>query len=233
MNKKRNIDLFKCGICGKILGKYEVHTEYFKLIKEDKKIGNLGGFICTKCIVKKSGVKTLYHISKNLDMIKEFIPRVPENRAVGEEAETPRICLSSSIDGCLTAVPWGGANLDVALSNEQLIRVYEFNINDLNIDKLIPPEYLYSKNLVIDSKVTNEYWYTAPVKPHRSYLITVNSYLDRAYDHIKCDDLISGIYSEMDDEYFNWEDVIMGSFVQIYNANYHIVIEEKEMKYPS
>lgn len=36
-----------------------------------------------------------------------FSPRVPDIRGAHEDNTTPRICLSSSISGCISAVPWG------------------------------------------------------------------------------------------------------------------------------
>ena len=232
-NIKEKVDLFRCGICGEILGEYEVHTEYFKLLEDNKKIGNLGGFICTNCIVMESGIKKLYHLSNKCDIIEEFVPRVPDSRAKDEEGETPRVSLSPTIEGALTAVPWGGMQLENELWDEGsfLIRVYEFDIEDLDINSLIPPQYLYSKNLVIDSRITKEHWYLKNLKPSRTYLIEIDSYNERVCDHVLFDDVVSGIYAEMDeDTYFNWENVIGGSFVEIQDVKYHLVPEERRSK---
>ena len=233
MKAGEKIDLFRCRICGKILGQHEVHTEYFKLLENNEKIGDLGGFICTNCIIRESGVKKLYHLSNNCNTIDEFIPRVPRNRAKEEDALTPRISLAPTIEGCLTAVPWGGMQLEDMFWGEGsfLIRENEFDIANMDLDNLLPPQYLYSKDLVVDSKITEEYWYLKSIKPSRSYLIEIDNYNEKACDYIRFDDIISGIYAEMDnDTNFDWEDVIDGSFVEIQNVAFHIVPEERRSK---
>lgn len=232
-NIKEKVDLFRCGICGEILGEYEVHTEYFKLLENNEKIGDLDGFICTNCVIKESEIKKLYHLSNKCDIVEEFVPRVPDSRAKDEEGETPRVSLSPTIEGALTAVPWGGMQLENMFWEEGsfLIRVYEFDIANMNLDNLLPPQYLYSKDLVIDSKITEEYWYLKSIKPSRSYLIEIDNYNENVCDYIRFDDMISGIYVEMDnDTNFDWEDVIDGSFVEIQNVAFHIVPEERRSK---
>lgn len=234
METMKKIDLFRCRICGEILDKYEVHTEYFKFLEKNDKIGDLGRFICTNCIIKESGIKKLYHLSRDCNVIDKFIPRIPEHRAKDEEALTSRVSLAPTIEGCLTAVPWGGKNLEDLFWEDGsfLVRVYEFDIDDLNLNNLLPPEYLFSKDLVIDSRITKEYWYTKPIKPSRSYLIEIDNYDEYVCDYVRYDDIIAGIYAEMDeDNYFNWENVIDGSFVEIQNVKYHVVPEERRSKF--
>lgn len=226
----KNKDLFKCSSCGKMLGEYEVHTEYLELLWNNDKLGNLGGFVCTNCIIKNSNIEKLYHLSLNCDIIDEFIPRIPKNRAKDEDNITPRISLAESINGALSAVPWGGTVLDEQFWEEgaTLVRVYEFDIEDLNIENLLLPEYLYSKDLVIDSRITREYWYLEPIKPSRSYLIEIEDYKMKACDYVRADDVVQAIYTERDDDnYFIWEDIILGSFTEIYGTKYKIVPEEK------
>jgi len=224
-------DLSKCSICKETLGEYEIHTEYFKLLEGNENIGGLGGFICTKCAVRESGIKKLYHLSNDCNIINEFLPRIPEDRAKDEDDKIPRISLSSTIEGCLTAAPWGGIDLEDLFWEDGsfLIRVYEFDIDDLSLSNLLPPEYLFTKDLVIDSIVTREFWYTnQPIKPSRSYLIEVDNYKINSCDYIRCEDMMAGIYAERDrNRSFNWEDAIDGSFTEVCNVEYHIVPEER------
>lgn len=221
-----------CRICGKPLGDYYVHTEYYKFIEENEKLGNLGGFICHKCVIEQSGIKKLYHASYSCDIIEEFIPRIPEFRAEGldENNTIPRICLSDSIEGCLSAVPWGGSRLEDLFWEEGscLIRIYEFDIKDLNLKNLLPPEYLYSSDLVRDSNITREYWYIdEKLKPSRSYLIEIRNYDTYWPDIISFDDYLNGMYTELNNEYFDWEDAICGHVSQIRNLEYNKIPEER------
>lgn len=221
-----------CRICGKPLGDYCVHTEYYKLLEKNDKIGDLGGFICHKCVIKESGVKKLYHASNNCDIIEEFVPRIPEFRAEGldENNTIPRICLSDSIEGCLSAVPWGGSRLEDLFWEEGscLIRIYEFDIKDLNLKNLLPPEYLYSSDLVRDALISGEYWYIhEKLKPSRSYLIEVDKYDMCWPDIIHYYDYITGIEAEKADLYFDWEDVMCGHASQIRNLEYNKIPEER------
>jgi hypothetical protein len=45
-----------------------------------------------------------YFVSKQNFNGQILYPRVPENRMTCEDADTPRICVSKSINGCLSAV---------------------------------------------------------------------------------------------------------------------------------
>ena len=47
----------------------------------------------------------LYHVSYN--KVDRFIPRVPKERAGGENDDIPRICFSDSIEKCIAAKPSG------------------------------------------------------------------------------------------------------------------------------
>lgn len=227
------IDIALCRICKEYLGDYAVHTQYYRLIEYNKKLSELGQFICHKCAIKESNVDKLYHISNNCEMIVEFIPRIPSNKRNDEDDITLRISLSSTIEGCLTATPWGGSKLENLFWKEDssfLLRVYEFDVCDLDLDNTIPPEFLYSEDLVRDAQITKEHWYiNNNLKPNRSYLIEVNNYLDRAFDDIRCGQLVNGllIEKELEDDNFDWEDIIEGSFVGIESVSYSVIPEDK------
>lgn len=224
--------ILRCSSCKELLGDYSVHTEYYKLLENNDKIGVLGGFICHKCAIKESDIKKLYHASIDCDTIKEFSPRIPEFRAwaLDEDASIPRISLCDSIEGCLSAAPWGGSNFENLFweRGSCLIRIYEFDINGLNLDNLLPPEYLYSEDLVRDSYVSREYWYiNEKLVPSRSYLIEVDNYDIRWADMISFDDYVRGMYADRAQEDFDWAEVIGGHISEICFLEYHIVPEER------
>lgn len=173
------MEKMKCGYCGGDLGGFGVDAEYFSVLKEGNKLGEAKGLICNKCIIKESKIDKLYHTSTSLDEVIEFIPRVPELRAPTENDSINRICLSSSLEGCLTASPYPGYRIHGHFfwqdNSSFLIRVYEFDIDELNVDKLIPPEYLYYSESVGDAYFTDEYWCMEAIKPSRSYFIELKS----------------------------------------------------------
>jgi len=61
-------------------------------------------------ILEQKEFNDLFHLSpKNLGKVVTFIPRIPSpEMTVGEEDdETPRVSLSSTVEGCLAALPFG------------------------------------------------------------------------------------------------------------------------------
>ena len=100
----------------------------------------------------------LYHISydKTEPLEKEFVPRIPDNAASGEDESIPRICFCDSIERCLNAA---NDNLgDYEDANKAVIIVWEkeFSLDDKN---LLCWQYLYENDLVPDVALTHEYWY--------------------------------------------------------------------------
>jgi hypothetical protein len=89
----------------------------------------------------------LYHIStQELNNVR-LNPRIPKARFTSEDGHTPRICFSTTIEGCLNALP--------AYPNTQ------FFVYTPVEDKL---KFKYpTKKQVPDVKLTNEVWVTIPV----------------------------------------------------------------------
>lgn len=101
----------------------------------------------------------LYHISKNLLETNLFEPRVPFNATSGE-AKIPRICLSSSIEGCLSAINYGGEFLDMYNSRgDSLYKVYRIDTEKYRIpdENIVTPLNVYQSG-VYDATITQEYW---------------------------------------------------------------------------
>ncbi|MDO5778506.1 MAG: hypothetical protein Q4Q08_09450 [Eubacteriales bacterium] len=116
--------------------------------------------------------KILYHVSTNSEepLTKRFIPRIPLNPENGEDETIPRICFSDSIPNCLNAIGWhssesGDDYFDI------IVWEHAFSLEDPH---LVSWETLYEKQMVPDSGLTHEYWYTAP--------ITLTGCLYRVYD---------------------------------------------------
>lgn len=113
------------------------------------KIKQLNKGITTEA--SKINRKRLYHLSQsNLDK-KTINPRVPSNYFTKngyEDATTPRVCFSSSIDGCLRG-----------LSENLTGKEFFVHIPDGKYDIFAP-----TKKEVPDCKVTHEVWIKEPVK---------------------------------------------------------------------
>lgn len=226
MDKEK--DVLKCSICNENVGNYAIHTEYYSLIEQNNEIGNLGGFTCHKCAVKKSGINKLYHISNSCDIIKEFSLRIPKNRVDGEDFSTPRVSLATTIEGCLTAVPWAGSNIEQLYFGDYestfLIRVYEFDVSNLDIENIIPPEYLYFSDSVRDAHVTKEHWYIGEnLKPSRTYLIEINNDYEKSHDSIVCKNMMNYLRSEDMD----YDELMEGCFSSVEDIEYQIIPEER------
>lgn len=174
----------------------------------------------------------LYHATMDLDIIEEFTPRIPSDRFEGEEDSTPRICVSSSIEGCLTAAPFGGSklheNLYLPSNSNRLVRIYEFNTESIEENNIIKPEHLYQNDIVRDAEITGEHWITVPIKPSKTYLIKLTKFYD---DY--CEDNVAYKYVNKY-ESGELEDItpyIEGCITVIYEVNYKIIPEKKGVNY--
>lgn len=154
--------------------------------------------------------------------IKEFEPRIPKSILKGEDEETKRICLSNSLDGCLTSAPWGGVNFE-DLSTNTIFRVYEFDSNDVEEGNLIYPDELYRKDLVIDAEITGEHWViNQTLKPKKVYYIKIDNFEEEGKCLISYQDLL-----KENDEDFDMEDYLQGSIVAITILKSRIIPKEE------
>lgn len=174
----------------------------------------------------------LYHASLNLDYIPMFYPRVPEDRHFAEDNSIPRICLSSSIEGCLSAAPWGGSNFDIRIdignNSSKLIRIYEFDTKFIKKRNILTPTYLYKNDLVRDAVINNEYWViNQNIEPSDSYLIKVT-----CYDNNYVEDDVEYKYVKMyeDNLIDTLEDYVEGAFTVIKDVEYVIVPDERRSR---
>lgn len=224
------MEISRCSVCGELLGDYSLDGNYYKYLSGEDFEG-IAGLICSKCVIKHSGTDKLYHVSFCCDIVDTFEPRVPSNRHNEEDSKIGRVCLSDSIEGCLTAVPNGGMRLEEIFweGGSSLIRIYEFDIKDIEYKNIIPPEYLYQKDLVRDANITREHWVVnKSLTPSKTYLIKLHNYDEGSSDDISYGDYIEGVLAENEGRRdFSWEEVINGSFVEILNIKYEVVPEER------
>lgn len=111
-----------------------------------------------------------YHMElAKRDKIETFVPRVPDF-CMPCEAHVERVCVSDSIEGCLSAVAWGGSHLD-SHPIGTLFRVYVFDEEDY-----IVPECVATNYNVIDAIANREYWFLHEVQPIESFLIEINNF---------------------------------------------------------
>lgn len=160
----------------------------------------------------------LYHVSLDTEERYVFTPKLPNIPQMDEEMITPRICLSDSIEGCLSAVAWGGLDFEDLFDEDYWsapIMVYEFEE-----EPTVGPEYLYENDLVRDAELTQEYWVTGrKIVPTNSYLIRVSGYEMEVHDNVSYEDLLEVASGEVD-----YEDVIDGAFFTLTNVEWEEII---------
>ena len=122
----------------------------------------------------------VYHIMPYvMDTPKSIFPRVPQNHMFSEDTKQPRICVSPSLDDCLTAIGLDFVGITFAkniittksqnpiseLTFPFVIRTYDITQNTESIlhnDKV--------RAYVPDADVTHECWIVQPTKPQNIYL---------------------------------------------------------------
>lgn len=104
----------------------------------------------------------LYHVS--YDHLTGFQLRVPRHRVPGEDAMTPRICLTTSIERCINAKPFMAQALYLAreIGAPMALYIYQFQSEDVPDGKLLPPDQIP----VPDSQQNQEYWLLDPSVPY-------------------------------------------------------------------
>ena len=136
---------------------------------------------------------TLYHISLDTAGARhETCLYVPESGYDGEDSKTPRICLSSSLDGCLTGCTLARICIDWILSlsesiPEQLPKdiflpwvVEQFSIRK-DDSSLWLPEKVFAEGGVIDAIQSKEHWITRPKKPTRTQVLWLTGFKTRTF----------------------------------------------------
>lgn len=178
----------------------------------------------------------LYNVCLPEDLnVSVFKPRIPEFRARGEDNTTARICLSSSLSGCVSAVIWGGINFENMVVDLGLdfkgypIKVYEFDSSDIEESNLISPEKLYEEDLVGDAIINQEYWVVnQDLKPRKTYYITVKDFTEEVHDSISFENLKEIDRLDSLNESYDYNDYLEGCFTKIIIEDFEY-IDEKDL----
>lgn len=132
-------------------------------------------------------MKTLYHVSyQPFSLVKNFTPRIPIQRAIGEDNTIKRVCVSTSVDLCLLASPLTEEMFtpDGYLSTNDIM-LYELPEGDFSrygvpfvlytfeVDEAMVKTPESIQQYVPDALETNEHWITADAEPvsHRYFLL--------------------------------------------------------------
>lgn len=123
--------------------------------------------------------KKLYHVSLDFTHSGVFTPRIPESRMESEDSVTPRICVADSIEGCLTASPFGSHYLsDSLLGTDDCVKVFVIDTEKLGLasSDVLSPDVLYQSGQVDDAYLSGEHWilkeFTVPAEDQSVIRIT-------------------------------------------------------------
>ena len=107
----------------------------------------------------------LYYVDRiDEELRKEFVPIIPFNCGAFKNTSKKHISLCPSIKDCLNCVSWNYEN--------EILRVYVFNEEDILKENLISTEDLWKTELVLDAYMTNEVWIiNQKLKPVESFCI--------------------------------------------------------------
>lgn len=103
--------------------------------------------------------RKMIHVS--FDLVDKFVPRIPKNRCIGEDATIPRICAGQTIRGCLSSMPKAGDTMH--------------RMRQMGLPVIIHAYYMRCKHAVFDIKdyvpdatTTGEIWLLeSPSEVHR------------------------------------------------------------------
>ena len=102
-----------------------------------------------------------------------IIPRIPKNTIEGEDTSIPRICTSSSLDGCLTGIGPSHIGLNalqekIDSGNPSMESIsFPFTLLCFQIERKDPALLLPEKvaQYVPDALWSSEHWITRPITP--------------------------------------------------------------------
>ena len=133
----------------------------------------------------------LVHVS--FEEVKSFIPRVPQERAKGENKTVKRICFSEGIEKAMNAIPLGGYALRGMLKSKRvtpILHVYFCIVSDNPDVRFVPPETVQMKYHVLDAESMREWWaLDIPKLEHRLVRVdkaNMADYTDQFGNHGVC-----------------------------------------------
>lgn len=178
-----------------------------------------------------------YHISTDLEHDGTFTPRIPTTRADNEDFSSPRICVSRTIEGAVSAIPNGGSRLDELIEhNHGFLKLFVFDSEDLDLndDNMIDCDTLYEKGLVHDATITDEYWIMKPVKVPEThqYVIIPQDWGESIHDVIPYDILLLSDTDEyqgdIESAHYDMTNEMLGNILAIVDFKYDTTKLEKE-----
>lgn len=109
-------------------------------------------------------IRTIYRIDRavstlidSVERYKLFTPCVPDSTMSGECEEAERICFSTTLLGCMSAVPWVS---DLIHSHNNPVLVWITEYDDINDGTVV-----YNTNISVpDACVTDECWLMKPIR---------------------------------------------------------------------
>ncbi|MFW6015373.1 MAG: hypothetical protein ACOCRK_02985 [bacterium] len=144
----------------------------------------------------------LYHLTANLNHDGNFIKRIPSEDILhhqmlfnekedkfeywSENNTIPRICVSTSVNGCASAIPYGGLRFkELVETQNRLFKLFKIDTDKLDLNNHIWNwEYLYKNDYVRDSLHTDEHWILKDfsVPKEDEYIITVGEWYEVSED---------------------------------------------------
>lgn len=155
------------------------------------------------------------HISTRLDFNGEFVKRVPTTRTAGENNTIERVCVASTIEGALTAIPNGGMRLDTYKDVEYIFKLCIIDTEKLGItdEDIIKSDMLYETGMVPDAHLTEESWITKSFKINEEdmFIIKLNSWEEESHDLFSYDIQVAAETEYDDDIYEAFNDLVGGN----------------------
>lgn len=133
----------------------------------------------------------LYHLSTDLKHDGCLVPRIPERRRDDECDKVERVCFSSTVEGCFTAIPDGGLGMKKLIFNHSgtfLLFVVDTEKYQISQDNLITDTVLYAREDVWDADETAEHWVLQPVNvlPEDRKVVRIKNWSEEDYDITPC-----------------------------------------------
>lgn len=102
-----------------------------------------------------------YHVSFDIELEKEFIPRIPRVKSIPEDQTIPRICFSPSVGQCLQALPYTARD---NIKKGAKFVIFEIDSSEFEEGCWVSNRDIVKFNFVFDAAETGEVWITKPMK---------------------------------------------------------------------
>lgn len=129
----------------------------------------------------------LYHVSRDVKFSPYFEPRIPSLKDESKENRViPRICFSTTLEGCFSAIPGAEALDHLLLEQRNTFRVYEIETDNYEIseDDIVLTDVIDENGWVHDAYLNDECWITKPfcIKNEDSYVVLIQTYSEEDSD---------------------------------------------------